>query len=510
MLDAPGHCPHLSAPDETIAAMFDFLGSDVTPPRVPGNGDAFDDQAPYGCLTMTPDRTVTEVNTTFLDWTGYRREEIVGTRRFAELLTPGGRAYYETHFAPLLSMHGAVRGIVLDLACLDGRVLPVLVHAVAREGSDDSPPLTQVTLLDATHRRAYERELLAARQLAERSDRRVRILHRVVAETAEVGDRAAVVDTLVRVLSDVFDGAGAAIWLLDAEGSTLSLAAANGVLSVPTPLLLPTDASPPAAAFREREPVMVDSAEQGSREFPMLADPLLHSPFGAMTAVPIVAGSVTLGAYALYFARSRFSDADEVELHRTLGCHAGQAIERAALYQELRHAASHDTLTDLPNRGLFDDRLEQALARSSRTARPLAVMVVDLNGFKQVNDWLGHRMGDTVLVETAHRLRAAVRPHDSVARIGGDEFAVLCEDVDRHETELIADRIRTALEPEIAIGTDRVSATGSVGAVVYLPGPGGTPSTPAQLLHEADAAMYRAKAGGKDAAEASHTALIGL
>jgi diguanylate cyclase (GGDEF)-like protein len=446
----------------------------------------------------------------FLDWTGLRREEIVGTRRFADLLTIGGRVYYETHFAPLLRMHGAVKGVVLDLACPDGRVLSVLVDAVVREGPDDSPLLTHVTLLDATPRREYERELLAARELAERSDRRVRILHRVVAETAVVGDRAAAVDTLVRVLSEVFDGAGAAIWLLDADGSTLSLAGANGVPSTLTPQLLATDAMPPAAACREREPVTVESPEQATREFPLLAEPLARSPFAALTAVPIVAGSVTLGAYAVYFGRTRFSNADEVELHRTLGCHAGQAIERAALYQELRHVASHDGLTDLPNRALFDDRVEQALARSARTALPLAVMVVDLDGFKRVNDWLGHSAGDGVLVETAQRLRAAVRPHDSVARIGGDEFAVLLEDVDRFETERIAARIRTALEPEIPIGRDLVSATGSVGAVMYLPRPGGAPTTPAQLLRDADAAMYRAKEGGKNAAEVSHTALVGL
>ena len=481
----------------------------MTPPLAQESAEVFYEQAPCGFLTTTPDGTVTRVNTTLLDWTGYRREEIVGTRRFAELLTAGGRAYHETHFAPLLSMHGAVKGIVLDLACADGHVLPVLVDAVVRGGTDGSPPLTHVALLDATHRRAYERELLAARKLAERSDRRERILHRVVAETA-VGDRAAVVDTLVRVLGEVFDGAGAAIWLFDADGSTLSLASANDVPSTLTPQLLSTDAMPPAAACREREPVTVESPEQATREFPLLAGPLARSPFAAVTAVPIVAGIVTLGAYAVYFGRSPLSNVDEVELHRTLGCHAGLAIERATLYQELRHVASHDGLTDLPNRALFDDRLEQALARSARNALPLAVMVVDLDGFKRVNDSLGHSAGDRVLTETARRLRAAVRPHDSVARIGGDEFAVLCEDVDLFETERIAARICTALEPKVPIGVDLVSATGSVGAVVYLPCLGGAPTTTAQLLHDADAAMYRAKAGGKNAIEISQTALAGL
>jgi diguanylate cyclase (GGDEF)-like protein/PAS domain S-box-containing protein len=480
------------------------------PDAVQESAEAFYEYAPCAFVTTTPDGTITRVNTTFLDWTGYQREEIVGTSRFAELLTLGGRLYHETHFAPLLTMHGAVKGIVLDLMCPDGRTLPVLAHAAVRNGPDGRPLLIHMTLLDATDRRGYERELLTARKVAERSDRRVRILHRVVAETAVVSDRAAVAETLARVLSEVFDGAGAAIWLLDSDGSTLSLAGANGVPSTLTPQLLSTDPLPPAAALRRGDPVVVESPEQAGREFPLLSAPLADSPFEALTAVPIVAGGVTLGAYAVYFVRSRFSDADEVELHRTLGCHAGQAMERAALYQELRHVADHDRLTDLPNRALFDDRVEQALSRSRRTAAPLAVMVVDLDGFKLVNDRLGHRAGDQVLVETAQRLRGAVRPHDSVARIGGDEFAVLCEDVDVVETEHIAGRIRAALEPQLAIAGDLVSATGSIGAVVYLGRPGEAPTTPGALLHDADLAMYQAKAGGKNAHAVSPTALAGL
>ncbi len=469
----------------------------MTTPLGHDSAEAFYDQAPCGFLTTTPDGTVATVNATLLDWTGHRREEIVGTRRFAELLSPGSQTYHETHFAPLLSMQGAVKGIVLDLACADGHVLPVLVDAVVRDGPDGSPLLTHVALLDATHRRAYEQELLAACKLAERSDRRVRILHRVVAETAVVGDRAAMVDTLVRVLSEVFDGGGAAIWLLDADDSTLSLA---GAKDVPSSFAATLEAGgmPPAAACRERDPVTLESPEQATREYPLLAEPLTHSPFAALTAVPIVAGNVTLGAYAVLFRRSRFSDADEVELHRSLGSHAGQAIERAALYQELRHVASHDDLTDLPNRAHFDDRLEQALARSARSDLPLAVMVIDLDGFKEVNDSLGHSAGDRVLKETAQRLRAAVRPHDSVARFGGDEFVVLCEEVDQLETDRIVERIRSALEPEIPIGPDVVSVTGSVGAVVHVPRSGGPLPPPAQLLHDADVAMYRAKADGVD------------
>ncbi len=463
----------------------------------PEGAESFYNEAPCGFLTTTPDGTIVNVNATFLEWTGYPHDEIVGTRRFAELLTPGGRLYHETHFAPLLRMHGVVKGIALDVVCFDGRLLPVFVHSVLKTGSDGRPRFIHMTLSDATARREYERELLHARRVAEESDRRVRMLHRLVAETAG-GDRIAVAETLARVLSEVWNALGAAIWLLDTNQSALSLTSVTGVPLALDEALLPIDSPlPAAAAFRFGDPVTVASPEQAGREFPLLSAQMVESRLEALIAVPIVAGQMTLGAYTVYFARNRPFDADEVELHRTLGCQAGQAIERATLYEELRRVASHDALTGLSNRALFDDRLEQALARSERTWAPLAVLVIDLDGFKLVNDRLGHRAGDRVLVEAAHHLRDAVRPGDSVARIGGDEFAVLCEDVDADQTAHIVRRIQEAMSSPTPID-DETSVTGSIGAVVYQPDPAQAVPTPTELLHDADTAMYQAKADGKN------------
>jgi len=135
------------------------------------------DNAPCGYLSTLLDGTITKVNATLLGWLGYRRDEVVGCRRFADLLTVGGRLYHETHFAPLLHMQGQVRGIALDLRAADGSRLPVLVTSTVKTGDAGQPRLIRTTIFDARERRAYEQELLRARQEADRD--RVRLQHLV-------------------------------------------------------------------------------------------------------------------------------------------------------------------------------------------------------------------------------------------------------------------------------------------------------------------------------------------
>ena len=126
------------------------------------------DHAPCGYLSTSLDGRIVRVNATLLSWLGYSRDEVVGGRRFADLLTVGGRIYHETHFAPLLRMQGEVGGVALELVASDGRRLPVLATSVLRHDEDGRPVLIRTTLFDAHDRRAYEQELLRARQEADR------------------------------------------------------------------------------------------------------------------------------------------------------------------------------------------------------------------------------------------------------------------------------------------------------------------------------------------------------
>ncbi|WP_371483180.1 PP2C family protein-serine/threonine phosphatase [Kitasatospora sp. NBC_00315] len=164
------------------------------------------DNAPCGYLSTLMDGTLAKVNTTLLKWLGHSREDLVGRRRFADLLTVGGKLYHETHFAPLLAMQGEVGGVALDLKTADGGRLPVLVTSTVKRGSDGQPLLIRTTLFDARDRRAYEMELLRAREEADalRQDaeqaRREAELQRQEAERAR--DQAQAASRLLEVERD--------------------------------------------------------------------------------------------------------------------------------------------------------------------------------------------------------------------------------------------------------------------------------------------------------------------
>ncbi|HEX2273689.1 MAG TPA: SpoIIE family protein phosphatase [Acidimicrobiales bacterium] len=141
------------------------------------------DSAPCAYLSARPDGTIVKVNGTFLAWTGYQRDALVDRRRFQDLLAPGDRIFYETHLAPLLHMQGRVREIAVELVCSSGARLPVLVNSVLRRDPAGSPLVIRTALFDATERRAYEHELLAARRRAEESEARATALARTLQTT---------------------------------------------------------------------------------------------------------------------------------------------------------------------------------------------------------------------------------------------------------------------------------------------------------------------------------------
>jgi len=168
--------------------------------------------------------------------------------------------------------------------------------------------------------------------------------------------------------------------------------------------------------------------------------------------------------------------------------------ERKQYEEQLRHQAFHDPLTGLPNRALLINRLERALARAARRGETVAVLYLDLDHFKLVNDTLGHEAGDHLLTEVGRRVRICLRPEDTPARLSGDEFAVLLEDItDEEDAGAIAERIADQLRTPFDIGGREVAITSSLGIAVS--GPGRT--TPEDLMRSADAAMYRAKRGGR-------------
>jgi diguanylate cyclase (GGDEF)-like protein/PAS domain S-box-containing protein len=171
---------------------------------------------------------------------------------------------------------------------------------------------------------------------------------------------------------------------------------------------------------------------------------------------------------------------------------ARDVTERIKLEAQLTHQAFHDSLTGLPNRALFRDRLDHALARAKRSGEQIAVLLVDLDGFKQVNDSLGHDAGDQLLREVAQRFERAVRESDTVARFGGDEFALLLENVTEREVVALAQRLLDGVTGRVAVAGREVSLGASIG-IVLDSGSGHSEG----LVRDADVAMYAAKDAGR-------------
>jgi diguanylate cyclase (GGDEF)-like protein/PAS domain S-box-containing protein len=168
--------------------------------------------------------------------------------------------------------------------------------------------------------------------------------------------------------------------------------------------------------------------------------------------------------------------------------------ERKALVEQLSYQAFHDPLTGLPNRALFMDRLEHALTRANRRGNKVAVLFTDLDNFKLINDSLGHKAGDQLLVAVAERVKTCLRPEDTAARLGGDEFTILVEDIGGvGEGVQIAKRIAEILRPPFALEEQEVFATVSTGIALNS----SAQEQAADLLRHADLAMYRAKRRGR-------------
>jgi diguanylate cyclase len=216
----------------------------------------------------------------------------------------------------------------------------------------------------------------------------------------------------------------------------------------------------------------------------------------ARSDVPIVVlgadGNSTLALAAVQAGAQDYLVRDEVDagsLERSIR----YAIDRKRTEVQLAHLAVHDHLTGLPNRSVFDDRLEHALQRRRDGQGGVAVLFIDLDGFKRLNDSFGHGAGDDVLREAGVRIRAAVRPHDTVARLGGDEFTALCEGVyGDHGALTIGGRIAEELARPLVIDGHEIVLRASIGVVLAER----QDVTAEELLQQSDDAMYRAKARG--------------
>ena len=199
------------------------------------------------------------------------------------------------------------------------------------------------------------------------------------------------------------------------------------------------------------------------------------------------------GSYRWVLARGRAVAGEDGEPYRMAGS-LTDVTERHRMEESSRHDASHDALTGLPNRALLVERLRATMERAKGDpSYAYAVLFLDLDRFKNVNDSLGHAVGDELLRVVARRISSCVRPSDTVARLGGDEFVVLLDGASVSEAEALAGRVQASLKAPVSLRGHELYATASIGVVVMPEGHEG----PEELLRDADTAMYRAKGSGK-------------
>jgi len=212
-------------------------------------------------------------------------------------------------------------------------------------------------------------------------------------------------------------------------------------------------------------------------------------------AFPIMVGADFYGVMEFFGREPRQQDDTLVQVAQNASAHIGQFIARKQAERNLQFVASHDALTGLFNRSMFSQRLQQALAQAHRHDRRLAVLFIDLDGFKRINDTLGHDAGDVLLADLAVRLRECMREGDTIGRMGGDEFVVLIEGY-AADTQLldVARKVLDTVSQPFVLRDGSYHVTASIGIAAY-PQDG---SEAAELLKNADIAMYRAKQQGKN------------
>jgi diguanylate cyclase (GGDEF)-like protein len=384
--------------------------------------------------------------------------------------------------------------LVLARAAEDG-FLPEEVSVVRGMARVLSLTLRTLRVLDAERRLRARLEaqaeenarLLASLRQRQRLLEKTSAIHRLILRRRPLRE---VLEAITHAASELLGAEVAALRMIDEEDpASWVMAASTGA----TPEQMdhvrrgPIGIGAGGRAIAEGQLIVIDGYRDQPDVVPVFADSRLETAIAA----PVherdrVVGSLTVASYV---PDRTFDDADK-EMLRAFAEHVSLALLDAKTVELMSHQALHDSLTGLPNRVLFLDRLHHSLERAARRGGSSAVLFIDLDRFKTVNDSLGHALGDEVLRTVAERLGACVRAEDTAARLGGDEFAVLADGLsESRHAAVLAERIIAALEVPLVVDGSEVMLTASIGIAL-----GSRPDD--DLLRNADVAMYRAKATG--------------
>lgn len=455
---------------------------------------SFDDAA-IGMALSATDGTLLEVNGSFCAMLGYRPGELVGTS-YRSITHPQDVDVGAPEIRRAID--GELRTFTLQKRYLHAGGEPIWAEvSISFIRPQSGAPYFITQIQDVTERKRAEVQAFEAEQRARRRERQQ-------AAVVELGRQALaglgfqeLCQQTVEAVAATLETPFARIMELAGDGTEVRQVAAVGW---PVRIVEQFHVSTTQAAYTllGRQPVIVDDAASETR---FDARPLVEQGIVSGMSV-VVADERGSDHYAVLGVHSRARRAfavDDLTFVQSVANVLANAIHRQRAEDDLRHQALHDPLTGLPNRVLFRDRLDHALSHAERTGSLLAVLFLDVDEFKLINDSLGHETGDTTLRAVTSRLLATVREGDTLARFGGDEFVVLSEDLDEPETAVrIADRMRAALAAPLTIDGGEHVVTASVGVAVTT---GSYQGGAQALLRDADAAMYRAKAAGRDRTE---------
>ena len=398
-----------------------------------------------------------------------------------------------------LSAVVAAVGVALLLARATTRPLEDLSAAAARVAGGDLDTTIEVRSRDevghlATSFNAMTEDLRSYVGALQASRDELR------AGVARIGDTLSGTHDLDRILAVVLETALAAthasagaVWLLGSDRSELELAVGQGLegRAVPPAMRLALGDGIAGRVARSGEPLR---GQVGTGE---LVGGAGEPSARAVLAVPLKSSTTVIGVLTVYDRQDGelFDEADLATL-RTFTSQATVAVDNVLLHEEARRMSVTDGLTGLWNYRYFTMMIGKEIERAARFGRPLALLILDLDRFKLVNDVYGHQRGDTVLVELAERVRGIVRDVDTVARYGGEEFVVILPETDEAGAAQAAERVRAAVQrrPFGEAGEQPLDITVSIGAAVF-PLHGGSSSA---LLRRADEALYTAKRAGRD------------
>jgi len=448
-----------------------------------------DDQIELVCRYL-PDTTITFVNRAFAQFYGRGPEELVGSRLIA-LYPPDMR---DAEFERLAGF-GAGR----EVQSYDD-------WERSAAGSDRRYRWTDRAFLDPQGRviefQSVGHDVTEEHRAAVLTTNQADILERI-ARGVPLDET---LQAITRTVESHYTPLTCAVFLLD-EAGTLRFGAGprlpRDVVSELDGVDLEVDrAGSCGAAATRREPVYVADATTDPLWAPLRELARTHE-IRAAWSTPILAtdGRTVLGTVAAFSREVGKPEAEQRRLFSLVAQLASIAIERKDFEDRLAHESMHDPLTGLPNRLLFLDRLGLAIARGNRTRAGVAVLFLDLDRFKDVNDGLGHDAGDELLIAVAHRLESVLRPGDTVARFGGDEFTILCEDLSpstaREHAIEIAQRMLISVARPFVVRMAETFVGVSIGIALTETGQ----ETPDELLRDADAAMYHAKNAGRGRVE---------